>query len=195
MTPRHPAELLELLGISPSLIAARGLRLCSEALKLEVAELGVDGKEHLLIPEAAAAWRTLKHAAEQAGVNLFIVSAHRSVERQAEIIQRKLKAGQKMEDILCVSAPPGFSEHHTGRAVDVATAGSPPLEEHFDRTPAFAWLRRHAAPFGFKLSYPVNNEFGYRYEPWHWCFTADQQTRSTRTDLRMKWLACVISPW
>jgi hypothetical protein len=42
------------------------------------------------------------------------VSAFRSVERQAEIVRRKLAAGGRIEEILTVCAPPGFSEHHTG---------------------------------------------------------------------------------
>lgn len=172
MTPnnaRHSA-ILEQLGISPSLIAARGLRPCSEAETLDVAEVGTDGKEHLLVPEAAAAWRHLRETAQKAGITLFIVSAYRSVERQAEIVRRKLNEGQDIKDILCVSAPPGFSEHHTGCAIDVGTPGTPLLDESFDQTQAFGWLQQHAEGFGFRLSYPVGNQHGYRYEPWHWCY-------------------------
>lgn len=168
---------LEQLGISPSVVAARGLRAFPEAEQLEVAEVGDDGKEHLLIPEAAAAWRRLKNTAREADVSVFIVSAYRSIERQVEIIRRKLAAGQRIEDILCVSAPPGFSEHHTGCAVDISTLGTPPLEASFDQTPAFSWLQRHADRFSFKLSYPANNPHGYQYEPWHWCYFAAEPRR------------------
>jgi D-alanyl-D-alanine carboxypeptidase len=166
---RHTAAILEELGIAASLIEARGLSPCPEAERLEVAEVGADGKEHLLVPEAAEAWRRLKSAARQAGHDLFIVSAYRSVERQADLIRGKLKKGQDIKDILCVSAPPGFSEHHTGRAVDLATPGVPLLEESFDKTPVFAWLRQQGGRFGFKLLYPAGNGYGYQYEPWHWC--------------------------
>jgi len=168
------AALLEALGISPSLIAARGLEPCTEATELEVAERGADGKEHLLVPAAAQAWQRMKQAADAEAIHLFIVSAFRTIDRQVEIIQRKLSAGQNIEDILCVSAPPGFSEHHTGRAVDIGTAGAPNLQPDFEATPAFSWLMEHAGQFGFKLSYPTGNSHGYRYEPWHWCYTARQ---------------------
>lgn len=171
----HHKAVLEDLGISSALIEARGLLPCSEAIELEVAEVGTDGKEHLLVSEAALAWRRMKAAAEGEGISLFIVSAFRSVERQVEIVRRKLKAGQVIEDILCVSAPPGFSEHHTGRAIDIGTAGAADLEDVFAETPAFAWLRKQAPHFGFKLSYPKDNPQGYRYEPWHWCFVATQK--------------------
>ena len=122
------------LGISSELITARGLRECEEAATLEVAEVGADGRDHLLVPEAAEAWRSLKAAALADGIDLFIVSAFRSVDRQAEIVRRKLESGAAVESILAVCAPPGFSEHHTGRAVDLSTFGSRALEVEFDQT-------------------------------------------------------------
>jgi zinc D-Ala-D-Ala carboxypeptidase len=166
--------ITEELGISSALLAARGLPECEEAGCLEVAEHGLDGRDHLLVATAAEAWRTLKAAALRDGVSLYIVSAFRSIERQAEIIRRKLNAGAAIEEILTVCAPPGFSEHHTGRAVDISTADSPALEVEFDETPAFAWLLEHANDFSFYLSYPAGNSLGYQYEPWHWCFQDTQ---------------------
>lgn len=162
--------LAQELGISYGSLAARGLSECQEAECLVVVERGSDGREHLLVPQAASAWRSLQTAALDAGVSLFIVSAFRSIERQAEIVRRKLGAGLGIEEILTVCAPPGFSEHHTGRAVDVSTKESPSLEIEFDQTPAFAWLVAHAHEFGFHLSYPKGNSQGYQYEPWHWCY-------------------------
>ncbi|MFI5398398.1 MAG: D-alanyl-D-alanine carboxypeptidase family protein [Candidatus Binatia bacterium] len=158
------------LGISSELVAARGLRECEEATSLESAEVGADGRDHLLIPAAAEAWRNLKAAALVDGITLFIVSAFRSIDRQVEIVRRKLEMGVAVEDILTVCAPPGFSEHHTGRAVDLSTPGSHALEVEFDQTAAYAWLTKRAAEFGYSLSYPIGNPWGYQYEPWHWCF-------------------------
>lgn len=158
------------LGISRMDLAARGLRVCQEAEHLETAELGGDVREHLLAPAAAEAWRALRASALHDGISLFIVSAFRSIERQTEIIRRKLNAGLNTEEILAVCAPPGFSEHHTGCAVDISTEGSSPLQVEFDQTPAFAWLVANASRFGFYLTYPERNSQGYQYEPWHWCF-------------------------
>lgn len=164
------------LGISSQCLTERGLSECEEASCLEVAEVGGDGKEHLLIPAASKAWRKLKAAALDERIPLFIVSAFRSIDRQTEIVRRKLQAGVPIEDILTVSAPPGFSEHHTGRALDLSTPGSCLLEVEFEQTPAFAWLRAHAANFGYYLSYPSGNPGGYQYEPWHWCFKGDSSS-------------------
>lgn len=171
----HLAEL----GISSELIAARGLRECEEATRLEVAEVGVDGREHLLAPSASEAWRSLKAAALADGIDLFIVSAFRSIDRQAEIIRQKIEAGVAVENILTVCAPPGFSEHHTGRAVDLSTPGCCTLEIEFDQTTAYAWLNKHAAEFGYYLSYPIGNSWGYQYEPWHWCHQDAQALQCT----------------
>jgi D-alanyl-D-alanine carboxypeptidase len=153
-------------------VAARGLCEFEEAGELELAEIAEDGREWLLVPPAAAAWRTMKDAASRDGVNIFLASAFRSVERQAEIVRRKLGQGEPIEQILSVLAPPGFSEHHTGRAVDIATPGCPPVEIEFEDTEAFRWLSGNAERFGFRLSFPRDNPFGYQYEPWHWCFAA-----------------------
>lgn len=167
---RAASEIADQLGISAAMLAARGLPACQEAQCLELAEIGDDGREHRLTEPAAAAWRALKAAASVDGIALVIVSSFRSIERQAEIIRCKLDAGQAIEAILTVCAPPGFSEHHTGRAVDIATPGVPALVVEFDQSPAFAWLTAHAGNFGFRLSYPQRNAQGFAYEPWHWCF-------------------------
>jgi D-alanyl-D-alanine carboxypeptidase len=164
------ASLLASLGIPLDTITARALVLHPEPAELVVAETGEDGREHRLTPSAAAAWRALSGAAHSDGVAIRIVSAFRSIERQAEIVRAKLQRGQSLEEILCVSAPPGYSEHHSGRAVDVTTDGVRPLEIEFEQTAAYGWLVRHAPGFGFFLSYPPQNRYGYAYEPWHWCF-------------------------
>lgn len=175
-TPPHLLALCEALGISVAAVEQRGLPVCTEASDLEAAETGADGRIHLLLPAAATAWREMKAAACADGIPLHIVSAFRSVDRQAEIFRHKLARGFGIAEILRVSAPPGFSEHHTGRAVDIASADNPPLTTDFERTPAFAWLSAHASAFGFSLSYPADNPWGYAYEPWHWCF--DDQPRA-----------------
>lgn len=161
--------ILEQLGIPSELVITRALREHEEAKLLEVVEIRPDGREHLLEPVATAAWRDLKKSALDAGVSLFIVSAFRSIERQTEIIQRKFATGLSIPEILAVSAPPCFSQHQTGCAVDVGTPGCPALEVKFEDTPAFSWLTQNARYYGVEMSYPHRNANGYEYEPWHWC--------------------------
>ena len=164
--------LLAALDIPEAMLEARGLEPCEEAEELVVAEVGDNGREHRLTPAAARAWSEMKAAALADGVDLRLVSAFRSIDRQVEIVRRKLGEGQSLEAILSASAPPGFSEHHSGCAIDIGTADSPPLEIEFERTPAFRWLTDNAARFGFALSFPRGNAQGYQYEPWHWKYQA-----------------------
>jgi D-alanyl-D-alanine carboxypeptidase len=161
---------LDALGISRQLIAQKQLPFHIEAQQLVIAEADENGKEYWLVSEAAEAWREMKQAARQDGVVVQIVSAFRSVERQIEIVQMKLARGMSVETILSLNAPPGYSEHHTGCAIDLNTPGCPATEEPFEDTDAFRWLTAHAGRFGFALSYPRGNPSGFMYEPWHWCF-------------------------
>jgi D-alanyl-D-alanine carboxypeptidase len=140
----------------------------SEATELIDVEPNVVGVMQLLAPETANEWRRMTLSAARDEVQLLLVSGFRSMGHQAELIRRKLKAGLKIEAILAVNAAPGFSEHHTGRAVDIATPGSRPLTADFETTTAFAWLTSHAREYGFAMPYPRGNVFGFEYEPWHW---------------------------
>lgn len=170
-------DFLVEFGLSAETFRERGLREFAEAAEREVVQRDEDGREHELIPEAGAAWIRMRDAAREDGYEIFIVSAFRSIERQGEIVRGKFMSGMDAERIFALSAPPGFSEHHTGRAVDVSAPGFEPLEEEFEESGAFGWLCEHAGEFGFSLSYPRDNPFGYLYEPWHWCFaegTVDQ---------------------
>lgn len=164
------AALCAALGIDTGLLVARMLRPYAEARRLQPVGLGTDGRDKLLAPAAAAAWQALRAAAAADGVELLLVSAFRSVEFQAALIRAKRDRGQPLEQILRVNAPPGYSEHHSGRAVDIGMRGIAALDEHFESTPAFAWLSAEASRFGFVLSYPRGNAQGYGYEPWHWCW-------------------------
>lgn len=140
----------------------------AEAAELTDVEPNVVGTMQRLVPETAAAWRKMKQSAEGDGVQLLLVSGFRSIRHQADIIRRKLAAGQSIAAILAVNAAPGFSEHHTGRAVDIATPGTRPLTEEFESSAAFGWLQANAGAFGFRMPYGRNNRFGFEYEPWHW---------------------------
>lgn len=146
------------------------LLLHEEPEELVATEPDFYGREQRLTPAALAAWQAMRLKAQAEGVEVFLISAFRSVDYQCQLIRRKLDAGQTIEQILRVNAAPGYSEHHTGRAIDVGTSGCPALEEEFEHTAAFAWLQGNAADFGFILSYPRGNSCGISYEPWHWCY-------------------------
>lgn len=156
------------LGISSDLVTNCKLPLQQEATRLVTAGLDVFEREQFVTPTTLYCWQEMKTAAERDGIDLFIVSAYRSVDYQCELIKAKLDKGQVIEEIVRVSAIPGFSEHHTGRAIDITTHNCEPLEEIFDKTTAFQWLESNASKFDFVMSYPKDNPFNIIYEPWHW---------------------------
>jgi D-alanyl-D-alanine carboxypeptidase len=170
---RRIARLHRALGIPRDYGSRRSLPLQPEARCLESAGRDIYQREQHLIPPAADAWRAMAAAAAGDGIELQLVSAFRSVGYQEGILRRKRDRGQAIEEILRVSAAPGYSEHHSGRAIDLTTPGCPVLEEPFEDTEAFAWLFRRAAEFGFRLSYPRGNPHGVVYEPWHWAWWGD----------------------
>ena len=161
-------ELHQELGIPAGYGDGSGPPAYEEATELVDVGPNLVGRMQRLTPAAAREWARMVEAAAAEGVVLLIVSGFRSVDYQATLIRKKIEAGQAITDILTVNAAPGHSEHHTGRAVDIATPGSRPLTEEFEGTPAFRWLEANAGGFGFSLSYPRDNPFGIMYEPWHW---------------------------
>jgi zinc D-Ala-D-Ala carboxypeptidase len=163
-------ELAVEFGVPSEVFAGKSRLAFPEAETLIVAEADQNGRQHLLTPGAAGAWALMRDAAAADGIRIFIVSAFRSIERQTELIRRKFASGIPVAQILAVSALPGYSEHHTGRAIDIGTPGSAVLEEEFEQTAAYSWLQARAADFAFRLSYPRGNSDGYVYEPWHWCY-------------------------
>lgn len=166
-------ELHQKLGI-PENYGQDGLKPAyDEATSLVEVGPNMVGRMQSLAIATAAAWQEMLQAASADGVTLMLVSGFRSIEYQAGLIQKKLDAGQSLSEILAVNAAPGFSEHHSGRAIDIATPGSRPLTEEFEHSAAFAWLERNAARFGFSMTYPRDNPQGFIYEPWHWAKSAD----------------------
>jgi len=161
---------LHALGIAQQWIEHRKLVLHREPQSLVVAHTGLNGREFLLTPKATVAWLAMRQQASADQVTLALVSAFRSFVRQREIVLDKLGQGLPIDTVLQSVAPPGFSEHHTGRAIDIGTSEDCALEEVFETTQAYAWLSRHAGDFGFQMSYPRDNPFGFVFEPWHWCY-------------------------
>lgn len=174
-TPCAPPPLprvLAALGLELRACLERGLPFHREPARLRFVGRDRSGRAHWLVEPAAEAFLAMRAAAHRDGIALEIVSSFRSILHQAEIFRRKLARGIPLERILEVNAPPGFSEHHSGRALDLGAPGCPPAEEVFEETAAFRWLAAHAQGFGFRMSYPRGNPYGFVYEPWHWCWSS-----------------------
>lgn len=110
--------------------------------------LDTHGRNIALRKEAFSALEALSQDfAREFGVPLVIVSGYRSASYQ----QRLWDLG-KCNDSLC--APPGYSEHQLGLAIDIFEATT---EKDILANRAFAryvdWLSKHAHFYGFHQSY------------------------------------------
>jgi len=150
----------------------------------------------VLHAQAAAALATLRAAAAEAGVSLYVISGFRDFEhqcsiwnakfrgerplydREGELIERlTLSESQLIESILAWSALPGASRHHWGSDCDVIDAAALPRDYRPQLHPSeFApggvfsrlsgWLDSNAARFGFYRPYATDRG-GVMPEPWH----------------------------
>jgi len=163
-------QLHQNLGIPADYAISCALPLCLEPATLVDTELDFYQRQQRLTPAAFSAWSTMREAATRGEVSLFLISAFRGYQYQHDLIAGKLEKGQAIEAILRVNAAPGYSEHHSGRAVDLGTMDCDALSEDFWKTEAYQWLAKNADSYGFYLSYPSGNPYGIDFEPWHWCY-------------------------
>jgi D-alanyl-D-alanine carboxypeptidase len=131
---------------------------------------------------AAKAFIQMQSDARRSGVILMPISAFRSKATQEKLFfEVKKQRNQPTRKRAEVSAPPGYSEHHTGYAIDIGDSSAPAtnLSTSFANTAAFRWLQNNAAQYSFELSFPENNPQGINYEPWHWRFVGDSDSLET----------------
>ncbi len=112
----------------------------------------------------------MRQDAKTDGVYLVLLSGYRSIKLQDEIFYSlKSIRNQSAAERARVSAPPGYSEHSTGFAIDFGDANyrETDFEVEFENTDAFIWLKNNASKYHFKMSFNKNNK-NVDYEPWHW---------------------------
>jgi hypothetical protein len=142
-------------------------------------------------PRAADALRELEAAADADGISIVAVSGYRSPEVQRDafvsdlpVSPARIAAGNAdaaVDDVLAWVAPPGYSKHQTGYAVDLVQAGG--TVGGFASTAAYAWISadnyRNARRFGFLPSYPPDGGLqGPNPEPWEYVFVGPEHSRA-----------------
>lgn len=139
--------------------------------------------------DAKTAFLPMKKAAAEAGIQIEVVSAYRSFQRQKEIYEGKynrftnqgLTPIQAIEKIIEYSTIPGTSRHHWGTDIDIIDGGAAPRPKSVLQPELFhgkgpfcklkEWLTEHANSFGFYEVYTDNaNRKGFKYEPWHFSY-------------------------
>ncbi len=152
-----------------------------QAKPSELAPITADGSIQLK-KSAATEFLKMQSVARRQGIILTPISGFRNEETQKylffEVKKNRLQDTSTRAE---VSAPPGYSEHHTGYAVDIGDGLVPAtnLSPKFANTPAFRWLEKNAARYSFELSFPQDNPQGISYEPWHWRYVGDRHSLET----------------
>lgn len=115
--------------------------------------------------DAKPALQEMVNAAKRDGVTLTPGSILRTSSRQAQIVADKKKKGQSAQQIYYTSSHPGYSEHHTGLAVDFS-----PINHSFAKTAGYRWLKQHAHEYGFYQTFtPEYSAYSsVSEESWHW---------------------------
>ena len=119
-----------------------------------------------MTPATAKAYLKMKKAAADEGLSILAASTYRSVEYQKNLYNSYLNSDPR-EVVDTYSARAGYSEHHTGMAIDfIGSFGS--LND-FENTPEYPWVRDNCHRYGFIIRYTAANQWitGYKNEPWH----------------------------
>ena len=150
--------------------------MCSSDLRfvLMPRELTLGGMEISLREEALLSFARMAEAARAEGIVLQADSAYRSAVYQEAIYRRNLQKGLSFSEYRPEHGAARVFRHALGLAVDLH-----PSSAAFGRTPAYAWLRRHAREYGFVETYGKANSFGIVWEPWHWEYQMPEEGRAT----------------
>ena len=113
--------------------------------------------EPLLRQEASVAVVAMLAAiTEETGLRLQSQSAYRGFEAQARVYDRGVAAGGVASADAAI-ARPGYSEHQTGLAVDLAALPAKcSLNACFADTRQGQWLDRNSWRFGYLVRYPAD---------------------------------------
>ncbi len=97
--------------------------------------------------------------------DVTITSALRSFDAQESIYNNDGEGVINSEN----SFAPGFTEHHTGYAIDFTLVSDSSKITKYDGTGDYAWINENCYKYGFIVRYPEDKEdvTGVSYEPWH----------------------------
>ena len=139
-----------------------------------------EDRSHQLHSQVIPYFEDMVEAAEDDGIDLWVVSAYRSFEQQAQLKGAYLVTYGTGANTF--SADQGYSEHQLGTAIDFTTSNmNGALTAAFENTEAYKWLTDNAHRYGFTLSYPRGNAY-YVFEPWHWRYVGKSLARDLERD-------------
>ena len=137
-----------------------------------IGEYRATGRIVKLQRSAAQAFLEMQAEALRDAVVIVPVSGFRERERQAALFRRAVRKHGSQRKAARWVAPPGFSHHEAGLAIDLGEESSPQCDVRrcFRKTRAYKWLTENAERFGFALNRPRTARSRPPREPWHWRF-------------------------
>ena len=118
------------------------------------------------------------------GCDFVVASGYRSKEYQQQLLDEDIAASmakgmtyqEAYDEETKETMPPGYSEHETGLAVDIASVSYQILDKGQEDTKENQWLRENCSTYGFILRYPQNKEeiTEISYEPWHFRYVGKE---------------------
>ena len=125
-----------------------------------------------IVEEAHAYLVKMLKSAEEDGIILRVESGYRSAGYQRRIYKRMISEGRTFDDIVRYVAPPGYSNHMLGTAVDFY-----PSNWRFADTEEYTWLKTNGSNYFFEEVYSENNPKRLPWEAWHWQYIAPNHAK------------------
>lgn len=124
-------------------------------------------------PETVEAYHRLTKDLAKEGMKIYVVSAYRSVAYQRRLHNGYLRKDDK-ESVEAYSARAGYSEHHTGRALDISQVIN--NLDAFEGSEEAEWVYDNAYRYGFIVRYKQSQTdvTGYIFEPWHIVYVGEE---------------------
>lgn len=129
--------------------------------------------------EALEMFNELKESLLEENIIIGLDSCYRSIDDQQNI-WNEFQEKYGLDYVKKYVAVPGYSEHHTGLAIDIMlekdgkeVSGN---DEMLKEVEIFKYIHKKLSDFGFILRYPLGKEeiTGYGYEPWHLRYIGDK---------------------
>lgn len=139
------------------------------------------GETYLVEEKTLEQFLLLREELLKEGIDIELDSTYRSVKEQQELWDDwTIEYGE--DYVRTYVAVPGYSEHHTGLAIDICLDVDGKRindnDEMIAEKEIFAKIHPHLAEYGFILRYLEGKEdiTGYGYEPWHFRYINDVET-------------------
>jgi LAS superfamily LD-carboxypeptidase LdcB len=140
---------------------------------LAVSSLASIAEGYYLQPKAVQSWQDLQNAASKDGVKIGIAAAFRSIDDQRQLFLTRLyntgvtadeissgAVDATINQVLGMTAPPGYSRHHNGFTMDWQCDSDP--AKIFVDSQCYAWLSannyEHTKTYGWIPSYPPGTD-------------------------------------